>query len=91
MLATSIIAVFAPILLSRFLRGRVNNIALTVVKQFGTGVIIATALIHVRVLGRTRCFIQYLIVDLRSCSLMLNSCLTMSVLAQSYTSQPRQQ
>ncbi len=48
MLATSTIGVFTPILLSRFLRGRVNGIAFTIVKQFGTGVIIATALIHVR-------------------------------------------
>ncbi|ERF76810.1 hypothetical protein EPUS_07990 [Endocarpon pusillum Z07020] len=46
MLTTSMIGVFAPILLGRFLKGRVNSIGFTVVKQFGTGVIVATALIH---------------------------------------------
>ena len=49
MLTTSMIGVFAPILLGRFLKGRVNSIGFTVVKQFGTGVIVATALIHVRI------------------------------------------
>lgn len=46
-LFTSFIAVFGPILLRRFAKGiSVTGLRFTMIKQFGTGVIIATALIH---------------------------------------------
>ncbi len=47
MLVTSSIAVFGPILLTRFFNMNIGGIVFTVIKQFGTGVIISTALIHV--------------------------------------------
>lgn len=46
-LVTSAIAVFGPVLLTRVFHMAVNGLAFTAVKQFGTGVIISTALIHV--------------------------------------------
>lgn len=46
-LVTSSIAVFGPILLRRFAKNiSTTGIRFTMIKQFGTGVIIATALIH---------------------------------------------
>ncbi|TGO48956.1 hypothetical protein BOTNAR_0451g00010 [Botryotinia narcissicola] len=45
-LCTSAIGVYAPIFMARVLKTNGTGIAFTVVKQFGTGVIIATALIH---------------------------------------------
>ena len=47
MLATSSIGVFSPILLAKFISTK--HIAFTVLRQFGTGVVISTAFIHVRV------------------------------------------
>ena len=44
MLATSSIGVFGPILLARFVSPR--NVVLTILKQFGTGVVVSTAFIH---------------------------------------------
>lgn len=44
MLATSSIGVFGPILLSSFVSP--NNVFITILRQFGTGVVIATAFIH---------------------------------------------
>ncbi|SPO01188.1 related to zinc transporter [Cephalotrichum gorgonifer] len=44
-LATSSLGVFAPILLARFLPNRMT-LLLILLKQFGTGIIIATALVH---------------------------------------------
>ncbi|KAH6850108.1 hypothetical protein B0I37DRAFT_413531 [Chaetomium sp. MPI-CAGE-AT-0009] len=44
-LATSAIGVFTPILLAKFLSSRANT-ALLIIKQFGTGVIMSTALVH---------------------------------------------
>ncbi|KAL8940341.1 MAG: hypothetical protein Q9216_002853 [Gyalolechia sp. 2 TL-2023] len=46
MLATSSIAVFGPILLVRFANVRPGGYIFTILKQFGTGVIISTAFIH---------------------------------------------
>ncbi|KAL8668272.1 MAG: hypothetical protein Q9168_007096 [Polycauliona sp. 1 TL-2023] len=46
MLVTSAIAVFAPILLVRFAHIHPSGYIFTVLKQFGTGVIISTALVH---------------------------------------------
>ncbi|KAL8655783.1 MAG: hypothetical protein Q9210_000671 [Variospora velana] len=46
MLATSSIAVFGPILLVRFAHVRPSGYIFTVLKQFGTGVIISTAFVH---------------------------------------------
>ncbi|KAG9233013.1 ZIP zinc transporter-domain-containing protein [Amylocarpus encephaloides] len=45
-LATSAIAVYAPMLLKRLLKVDVSGTLFTIVKQFGTGVIIATAFVH---------------------------------------------
>ncbi|CAL3972288.1 unnamed protein product [Diplocarpon coronariae] len=45
-LVTSGFAVFAPILLERFTRMKLNSIVFVILKQFGTGVIISTAFIH---------------------------------------------
>ncbi|KIV89721.1 hypothetical protein PV10_07101 [Exophiala mesophila] len=45
-LVTSAIGVFAPMLLSKLPFRRINQSAFTVVKQFGTGVILSTALVH---------------------------------------------
>lgn len=45
-LVTSSIAVFGPILLNRLFHVAVSGLTFTIIKQFGTGVIIATALIH---------------------------------------------
>lgn len=45
MLATSSIGVFTPILISSWVSP--NHAAFTVLRQFGTGVIIATAFVHV--------------------------------------------
>lgn len=42
-----IIAVFGPILLVRFAHVHPGGYIFTVLKQFGTGVIISTALVHV--------------------------------------------
>ncbi|KAL8999153.1 MAG: hypothetical protein Q9169_001932 [Polycauliona sp. 2 TL-2023] len=46
MLITSSIAVFGPILLARFAHVHPSGYIFTVLKQFGTGVIISTALVH---------------------------------------------
>lgn len=46
-LVTSGIGVFAPLLLTKLPFTSINTTALMVVKQFGTGVVIATAFVHV--------------------------------------------
>ena len=46
-LATSGLGVFGPILLHRWMPNKLN-LVFVVLKQFGTGIIISTALIHVR-------------------------------------------
>lgn len=46
-LVTSAIGVFAPILLLKLPFAAVNAVFSTVIKQFGTGIIIATAFVHV--------------------------------------------
>jgi hypothetical protein len=46
-LVTSAIGVFAPILLSKLPFAAINCVVSTVIKQFGTGIIIATAFVHV--------------------------------------------
>ncbi|KAF1987307.1 Zip-domain-containing protein [Aulographum hederae CBS 113979] len=45
-LATSAIGVFMPILVTSFSRVKSSNIIFVVLKQFGTGVIISTAFVH---------------------------------------------
>ncbi|KAI9681511.1 MAG: hypothetical protein M1817_002795 [Caeruleum heppii] len=45
-LVTSSIASFGPIVLTRLLHLQINNLVFIVLKQFGTGVIFATAFIH---------------------------------------------
>ncbi|RKF55755.1 Zinc-regulated transporter 1 [Golovinomyces cichoracearum] len=45
-LVTSAIGVFTPILLNKFLSIKPNGMVITFIKQFGTGIIIATAFIH---------------------------------------------
>ncbi|KAA8911648.1 ZIP zinc transporter-domain-containing protein [Sphaerosporella brunnea] len=45
-LATSSIAVFLPLVLRRFAKFKGTNLAFTIIKQFGTGVIIATGFVH---------------------------------------------
>ncbi|KAJ5437892.1 uncharacterized protein N7458_008890 [Penicillium daleae] len=45
-LVTSAIGVFAPILLSKLPFAAINCVVSTVIKQFGTGIIIATAFVH---------------------------------------------
>lgn len=46
-LVTSAIGVFAPMLLVKLPFMSVNSAVMTVIKQFGTGIIISTAFIHV--------------------------------------------
>ena len=46
-LVTSSIGVFAPILLMKLPFASINEVVATVIKQFGTGIIIATGFIHV--------------------------------------------
>lgn len=46
-LATSAIGVFGPILLHKMMPTKLN-LVLIVLKQFGTGIIISTAFVHVR-------------------------------------------
>ncbi|KAG0640279.1 Zinc/iron permease [Tuber brumale] len=45
-LATSSIAVFGPIFLNQFTKLSTTSMTFTIIKQFGTGVIIATAYVH---------------------------------------------
>ncbi|KAJ5376629.1 hypothetical protein N7509_013515 [Penicillium cosmopolitanum] len=45
-LVTSAIGVFAPILLVKLPFASVNSVVMTIIKQFGTGIIISTAFIH---------------------------------------------
>ncbi|CAZ81315.1 unnamed protein product [Tuber melanosporum] len=45
-LATSSIAVFCPIFLKQFTKLSTTSMTFTIIKQFGTGVIIATAYVH---------------------------------------------
>ncbi|OQE46829.1 hypothetical protein PENCOP_c001G07490 [Penicillium coprophilum] len=45
-LVTSAIGVFAPILLMKLPFASINGVVSTVIKQFGTGIILATAFIH---------------------------------------------
>lgn len=47
MLATGSIAVFGPILARKLANLSLDGIAFTIIKQFGTGVIISTAFVHV--------------------------------------------
>lgn len=47
MLGTSALGVFAPIFLMRFLPNKMS-VLLILLKQFGTGIIISTAFVHVR-------------------------------------------
>jgi zinc transporter 1/2/3 len=46
-LVASSVGVFGPILMSTFIPVR-SNVVLTILKQFGTGIIISTAFVHVR-------------------------------------------
>ncbi|KAH7403106.1 zinc/iron transporter [Cadophora sp. MPI-SDFR-AT-0126] len=45
-LGTSGFAVFAPMVIERFSKMRLNSILFTILKQFGTGIIISTAFVH---------------------------------------------
>ncbi|KAH7336592.1 zinc/iron transporter [Rhexocercosporidium sp. MPI-PUGE-AT-0058] len=45
-LVTSGFAVFAPMLIERFSKMTLNSIVFTILKQFGTGIIISTAFVH---------------------------------------------
>lgn len=45
MLATSSIGVFAPIFVASFVS--LHNVVFTILRQFGTGIVISTAFIHV--------------------------------------------
>lgn len=38
---------FGPILFSRFFHARMNEVVFAFIKQFGTGVMISTAFVHV--------------------------------------------
>lgn len=46
-LVTSAIGVFAPILTSRFTSVSMDGTVIVAMRQFGTGVVISTALVHV--------------------------------------------
>lgn len=46
-LATSAIGVFAPIVLLKLPFASINAVFSTVIKQFGTGIILSTAFVHV--------------------------------------------
>lgn len=49
-LVTSALGVFLPMLLIKLPFQRINTMFSTVIKQFGTGVILSTAFVHVRFL-----------------------------------------
>jgi zinc transporter 1/2/3 len=53
-LVTSAIGVFAPIVLLKLPFASINGVVSTVIKQFGTGIIISTAFIHVSCLKNTK-------------------------------------
>ncbi|KAK2741221.1 hypothetical protein FQN57_005683 [Myotisia sp. PD_48] len=46
LLITSAIAVFGPIILTRFFTSKLNLLVFTIIKQLGTGIMVATAFIH---------------------------------------------
>lgn len=46
-LVTSSIGVFLPTLLVKLPSAKINGVVSTVIKQFGTGVILSTAFVHV--------------------------------------------
>lgn len=46
-LVTSAIGVFAPMLLAKLPFAAINGVVMTIIKQFGTGIIIGTAFVHV--------------------------------------------
>lgn len=50
-LVTSSIGVFLPMLLVKLRSAKINGVVSTVIKQFGTGVILSTAFVHVRPLS----------------------------------------
>jgi zinc transporter 1/2/3 len=52
MLVTSAIGVFSPILVASYISPK--NVVFTVLRQFGTGVIISTAFVHVRTRNAVR-------------------------------------
>ncbi|EEH41133.1 zinc-regulated transporter 2 [Paracoccidioides lutzii Pb01] len=58
-LATSGIAVFGPILWARFFNSSLNGVVFTIIKQFGTGIMVATAFVHLlthaQLLFQNRC------------------------------------
>lgn len=43
---------YAPLIMKKMLKMNVSGILFTIIKQFGTGVIIATGFVHVRPRGR---------------------------------------
>ncbi|KAK2758263.1 hypothetical protein FQN54_004108 [Arachnomyces sp. PD_36] len=45
-LASSALAVFGPVLWSRFFNASMNGLAFTLIKQLGTGIMISTAFVH---------------------------------------------
>ncbi|KAL2256804.1 hypothetical protein VTK26DRAFT_1102 [Humicola hyalothermophila] len=45
-LVTSALGVFAPMILAGYLPSGANNLSLVVIKQFGTGVVMSTSLVH---------------------------------------------
>jgi zinc transporter 1/2/3 len=47
-LATSAIGVYLPIITTRFTRITTDSVPFAMLKQFGTGVILSTAFVHVR-------------------------------------------
>lgn len=51
-LATSAIGVFLPVITERFTRVNMDSIVFIGMRQFGTGIIISTALVHMNLLGR---------------------------------------
>jgi hypothetical protein len=85
MLITSILGVFAPMLLGRVVRGRVSRIALIAVSQFGARVIVATATIHVRLSSSDDLYCSVSDHHVHSCSPTPNSCSRMSALLAQLT------
>lgn len=70
-LATSALGVFGPILLHKVMPTKLN-LLFTVLKQFGTGIIVSTAFIHVSELHLLRSLPH--VIDKLTLSIALHSC-----------------
>ena len=84
-LVTSAIGVFAPILMSKLPFTAISAVISIIIKQFGTGIIIATAFVHVGSTEDPQYIPSRLTVHCHSYIRMPLSCLRTTVWANSIT------